>query len=481
LPLAVRDAEIETGQAGVQLNALAAVLTVATPVLFSQWWRSIVERVVRNDPGMLTQFTQSDFEVSTVGPCRYSSPLHGGFVNPTTRIRYEIKVEEDTVGGGDSLLEKAGPRKEIYYDPTQVRAAVVTCGGLSPGFNNVVRAVFHSLHYNYKVPEVLGIRNGYLGMNPESGLPPVVLTNDFVDDIDKLGGTVLGSSRGQQDVAVMASFLVDAGVNILFCIGGDGTQRGAHMLQQELQRRNLAIAVVGIPKTIDNDIPFVWQSFGHATALDHAAEVIKGAHVEARSAIHGIGLVKLMGRNAGFIAAGATLASQEVNFTLIPEVKFPLRGPGGFLDALENRMRHRGHAVIVVAEGAGQHLFQEDAASPAFDASGNQLHQDIGVFMRQKIIDHFAERRFPINIKYLDPSYYIRSTPANTRDRILSDQMGRLAVDAAMAGKTDMLIGHLHNQFVHVPIATAIQNKKQLDVSGEIWESVVRDTGQPRW
>jgi len=425
--------------------------------------------------------TQTDFEVESLGRCQLRSPLEGGFVSTRTRVRYHVEIEEGNEPAEEILLEKAGPREHIFFDPTRSRAAVVTCGGLSPGLNNVIQAVFHSLHYNYRVRDVIGIRNGYMGMVADSGLSPVPLTHDYVEDIDKLGGTVLGSSRGQQDVSAMADFLQAEDINILFCIGGDGTQRGAHALCEEVKKRKAETAIVGIPKTIDNDIPFVWQSFGHATALHRAAEVIKGAHVEARSAVNGIGLVKLMGRNAGFIAAGATLASQEVNFTLIPEVAFPLEGPNGFLQALEARMRARQHAVVVVAEGAGQNLFDEGLLKPEYDASGNKLHQDIGILLKQKIGQYFADRGLPVTIKYLDPSYYIRSTPANTRDRILSDQMGRLAVDAAMAGKTDMLIGHLHNQFVHVPIVTTVRETRQLDVNGDTWESVIRDTGQPRW
>jgi 6-phosphofructokinase 1 len=317
-------------------------------------------------------------------------------------------------------------------------------------------------------------------MNPNSGLECLQLDHDTVDDIDKLGGTILGSSRGPQPVEIMAEFLVDQGIDMLFCVGGDGTQRGAQRLCDEILRRQLPIAVVGIPKTIDNDIEFVSRSFGYATALERATEVIKGAHVEARSAIHGVGLVKLMGRDAGFIAAGATLASQEVNFTLIPEVSFPLHGPGGFLEVLEDRIRQRQHAVVVVAEGAGQHLFSELATMDK-DASGNLQHRDIGVYLKEEIVAHFHKVNLPLTLKYLDPSYHIRAAPANTLDRILSDQMARLAVDAAMAGKTNMLVGHVNDHFVHVPIRTATAAKKQLSTDSDVWQAVIRETGQPYW
>ncbi|MCG8584259.1 MAG: ATP-dependent 6-phosphofructokinase [Pirellulales bacterium] len=423
---------------------------------------------------------QEDFDIRSLGTCLYRSPLHGGhFVSDASRIRYHVEFELGSPGDAELSLEKAGPRDRIFFDPSETTAAIVTCGGLCPGLNNVIRSAFFCLHYNYGVPTVLGIRNGYAGMTPDSGLEPIELTAQRVEDIDKLGGTILGSSRGPQEPAKMVDFLASAGVNVMFCLGGDGTQRGANAICEEIAKRDLPIAVVGIPKTIDNDIRFVWHSFGFSTAVERAGEVIKGAHVEARGAPNGVGLVKLMGRDAGFIAAVATLTSQEVNYTLIPEVAFPLEGANGLLPVLENRIRKRGHAVIVVAEGAGQHLFETNGGE--CDASGNTRYEDIGIFLKNRIKSFFADRKLSVALKYIDPSYYIRSVPANSRDRILSDMMGRHAVHAAMAGKTGVLIGHVHNQYVHVPIETAVRHKRQLDIEGDTWSSVVRLTRQPRW
>ena len=268
-------------------------------------------------------------------------------------------------------------------------------------------------------------------------------------------------------------------IDILFCVGGDGTQRGASAIYQEITRRNLRKAVVGIPKTIDNDIEFVFTSFGYNTALEKAEEVLRGAHVEARCAPNGIGLVKLMGRHAGFIAAGAALASQDANFVLVPEVPFRLEGENGFLAALEHRILAKGHALVVVAEGAGQELFQGKEARR--DASGNLLHEDIGTFLRDSILNYFKERGIPVNLKYIDPSYYIRSVPANTLDRILSDQMARMAVHAGMAGKTDVLIGSWCNELIHVPICTTVARVRRMDTTSDLWTAVMRSTGQPVW
>lgn len=431
---------------------------------------------------------QKDLSVISLGACGIPSPLafeppssgqKSHFVRESERIRFNVEFRDQPIEIDRLSFEEAGPRERIFFAPPTTSAAIVTCGGLSPGLNNVIRSVFHELTDNYGVKRVLGIRNGYLGLNPGSGLPPIELNRDRVEGIDKLGGTVLGSSRGHQDPAVMTDFLEAAQIDILFCLGGDGTQRGAHSLHQEIRRRKRPIAIVGIPKTIDNDIPYVRQSFGYATALEKAAEVIRGAHVEARGALNGIGLVKLMGRDAGFIAAGASVVSQEVNFTLVPEIPFPLEGEHGFLASLERRMRERGHAVVVVAEGAGQHLFAD--AEPKRDASGNVLHQDIGVSLRDTIRKHFSAQGLPVELKYLDPSYHIRSIPANGIDRFLSDQMGRHAVHAAMAGKTGMLIGFEHGQFVNLPIPVVVREKKTLDITGDLWRAVLQVTRQPRW
>ncbi len=433
--------------------------------------------------------TQQDLLVKTLGEARHPSPLDLGsatesagahFVSDEERIRLELTVRPGTDDESAALsLEQAGPRERIFFEPSKTTAAIVTCGGLSPGLNNVIRSVFYELSKNYGVPRVLGIRNGYLGLNPEAGLEPIRITREFVESIDKLGGTVLGSSRGPQEPTVTADYLQAEKIDILFCIGGDGTQRGAAALREELEARGAPIAIVGIPKTIDNDIPFVRLSFGFATALEKAGEVIRGAHVEARDAVNGIGLVKLMGRHAGFIAAGASVVSQEVDFTLVPEIAFPLEGEDGFLTVLENRLKRHKHAVIVVAEGAGQHLFE--GVEERRDASGNLQHEDIGIFLREKIKEFFARRGLECALKYIDPSYSIRSVPANAFDRYLCDQMGRHAVHAAMAGKTDVLIGDEHSRFVHVPIPTVVEQTKSLEIAGDLWRGVLQVTGQPRW
>jgi 6-phosphofructokinase 1 len=345
---------------------------------------------------------------------------------------------------------------------------------LCPGLNNVIRSLFLELHYGYGVAEVLGFRGGYSGLDPASSMQPVQITPEFVDGIHQSGGTILGSSRGPVDIGRAVDNLIARGVNMLFTVGGDGTQRGANDLYQEARRRGHALSVVGVPKTIDNDVSFVSRTFGFFSAIEEAARVLCCAHTEARSVPGGIGLVKLMGRHAGFITAGATVASHDVNFALVPEVPFSL---DAFLAALKERMRTKSHAVIAVAEGAGQDLLAANASDR--DASGNVKLKDIGLFLREKIETYFKAEGIPIAMRYFDPSYQVRSRPANCEDALLCDLFARNAVHAAMAGKTGLVIGFLHERFIHVPIEMLATQTKRLDPAGGWWRSVLAATGQP--
>ena len=378
---------------------------------------------------------------------------------------------------GEPLFEQAGPRAKLFFDAAQTRAGIVTCGGLCPGLNNVIRSLFHELYYTYGVKDVLGFRDGYQGLDPARGSEPILLTPEFVDNIHKEGGTVLGTSRGPVDVGLAVDNLIRLGVNMLFTIGGDGTQRGGNDLYQEAKKRRHPLAVVGVPKTVDNDVAYVARTFGYLTAVEEAVKVLTCAHTEAHSVRNGIALVKLMGRHAGFIAGGAAIASQQVNFCLIPELPFALDGERGFLAALQRRIVKRAHAVIVVAEGAGQDLFQ--TGLEARDASGNLKLTDIGPFMREKIEAHFKAVKIPATVRYFDPSYIIRSVPADAEDSIICDLFARHAVHAAMAGKTGLVIGHLHDQFIHVPIEMLTNEQKRVDPDGPGWHAVLAATRQP--
>jgi 6-phosphofructokinase 1 len=415
-------------------------------------------------------------DVIALGEGRFPSPLKR-VVDEQVRIPGHITRMPGAPPADELLFEIAGPRPKLFFDPQEARAGIVTCGGLCPGLNNVIRSLFLEMHHTYGVAEVLGFRFGYQGLDAARGPAPMVLTPALVHDIHKQGGTLLGTSRGPVDIPAAVDNLIRRKVNMLFTIGGDGTQRGANALSQEARRRGYPLAVVGIPKTIDNDVPFVSRTFGYLTAVEEASRVIECAHTEAHSVQNGISLVKLMGRHAGFIAAGASVASQDVNFTLVPEVPFRLDGEGGFLAALRRRILTRAHAVIVVAEGAGQDLLDDSGAER--DASGNIKLKDIGLFLREGIEAYFKGEKVPVVLRYFDPSYVIRSRPADAEDSILCDLFARNAVHAAMAGKTGVLIGWLHDTFIHVPIDLLAKQKKQLDPDGPAWHAVLATTGQP--
>jgi 6-phosphofructokinase 1 len=414
--------------------------------------------------------------VSTLGRPRFDSPIRRT-VDDRVRIPAQIVRVPGARRGKELLFELAGPRDKLFFDPKKTRAGIVTCGGLCPGLNDVIRSLFLELHHAYGVKEVLGFRGGYQGLDPARGKAPVVLTTGFVDHIHQQGGTVLGTSRGPVDIRLAVDNLIRRRVDMLFTIGGDGTQRGGNDLYQEAKRRGHRLAVVGIPKTVDNDVAFVARTFGYLTAVQEATRVLDRAHIEAKSVHNGVALVKLMGRHAGFITAGATVASQDVNFTLIPEVPFKLEGKGGFLAALKRRVVKRAHAVVVVAEGAGQDLLAK--AGTARDASGNVKLQDIGPFLREKIEAYFKAESVPVVMRYFDPSYFVRSSPANSEDSILCALFARQAAHAAMAGKTGLVIGYLHDRFIHVPIELLASEKKRMDPDGPAWSAVLATTGQP--
>jgi 6-phosphofructokinase 1 len=424
-----------------------------------------------------------NMNVSSLGEPNLDSPVKGqSFIGENSRIclvNELAQVEAITQKNGKiPSLEIAGPRKKLFHDPAQTRVAIVTCGGLCPGLNNVIKGLVAVLTYDYGVRMIFGIRYGYMGLNPHYGLTAMRLTPEKVDDIHEIGGTILGSSRGNQDPKVMVDTLyMQLNVSILFCIGGDGTLRGAQDIIKEITRRKAPISVICVPKTIDNDLNLIDRTFGFETCVQSAAEIIKSAHIEARGIPNGLGVVKVMGRDSGFIAAQASLASSITNFCIIPEIPLVLDGQNGLFKALERRFfkRHKDHAVMVVAEGAGQDLFKATATK---DASGNVLKHDIGHFLVDKINGYFKKGGKTINIKYIDPSYIIRSIPANSSDAVFCFQLAENAVHAAMAGKTDAVVGSFKGAFVLVPLQYVVSERKKIDPEGALWHAVVGATRQ---
>ncbi len=393
-------------------------------------------------------------------------------------VKHELPDVSRMIADGEEFpcFEVAGPRKKIYFDPAQTTCAIVTCGGLCPGFNDVIRAIVMQAYYRYGVRRIYGIPYGFEGLIPEYGHAIVNLTPEAVANIHEFGGTWLGTSRGPQDVLRMVDRLQELGVNVLFVIGGDGSQRGALAIEREARKRGAKLAVVGVPKTIDNDMIYMDKSFGYETAAAAAVNAVHAAHTEARSARGGIGLVKLMGRHSGFIACAAAIASGEVNAVLIPEVPFALDGDHGFLEVIRQRVVSRGHAVVIVAEGAGQELLGKTGET---DASGNVRLGDIGHYLKDRLTEYFHSRQTALTLKYIDPSYMIRSVPASPQDRIYCMRLGQAAVHAGMAGKTGLIVARWHSVYVHVPIAVATSARRTVDPGKDIWLSVLESTGQP--
>jgi 6-phosphofructokinase 1 len=423
-----------------------------------------------------------NLSIESVGTGTLKSPMKGvPFVSESERVSLTADVGriQDFCKRGIEIpsLEAAGPRETIFHDPAWTRAGIVTCGGLCPGLNNVIKSLVRVLWFDYGVRNIFGIPYGYRGLNPEYGYAPKILDPDYVDNIQEDGGTILGSSRGDQPAETMVDTLMRLNINILFCIGGDGTLRGARDIANEIKRRHQPISVIGIPKTIDNDLNLVDRTFGFETAVLAACDVITSAHCEANGAFNGLGLVKLMGRDSGFIAADAALATTVVNFCLIPEVPFKLEGEGGLFSALESRYAiGKKHAVMVVAEGAGQHLFK--GLPERKDASGNILKYDIGDYLVEKINEHFKKIGMEINIKYFDPSYTVRSIPAKGTDAIFCYQLAENAVHAAMAGKTNMVVGSMNGKFTHVPIDFAVSERRKVKPDSPLWHAVLGSTRQ---
>ena len=436
----------------------------------------------------MSKFSDTNTEIASLGKAKITSPILDEVDGTSPRV---FKTDEDRIlidvnardinkiireGKKLPSFELAGPRKKIYYDPSKLKCALVTCGGLCPGLNNVIRAVVLELYYRYHVRHIYGIRYGLQGFIPEYRHELVELDPDQVVNIHEMGGSILGSSRGPQDIEAVVDCLERLNIGILFMIGGDGTLKAATRIVEEIERRGAKIGVIGIPKTIDNDIHMVSKSFGFDTAVDIATEAIKGAHKEAEGYPNGIGLIKLMGRHSGFIAATAALAQQDVNFALIPEIHFELEGPNGLLTKLEQRLKRRKHAVILVAEGAGQDFF--NSAAKQYDPSGNIKLYDIGLYLKEQIQSYFDNKNMEISLKYIDPSYMVRSLPANANDHVYCSFLGRDAVHAGMAGKTNMIIGFWNNFFVHVPMPLTAGERKNVDPHGKIWQTVLESTGQ---
>ncbi|KAJ7559168.1 hypothetical protein O6H91_04G072800 [Diphasiastrum complanatum] len=409
--------------------------------------------------------------------------------NPAYSAVKQYFVEDDDVVARNIVIKlsnpwegiyfrRSGPRDKIYFDPSEVRACIVTCGGLCPGLNTVIREIVCSLWTQYGVQDILGIVGGYRGFYARN---TIRLDPKIVNDIHKRGGTILGTSRGGHDTLKIVSSIADRRINQVYIIGGDGTQKGANAIYEELRRNGVKVAVAGIPKTIDNDIDVIDKSFGFDTAVEEAQRAINAAHTEAESVDNGVGVVKLMGRYSGYIAMYATLASRDVDCCLIPEVPFYVEGEGGLYEFVQNRLRENGHVVIVVAEGAGQELMEQSMKwfGGGIDASGNRLLLDVGLWLCQNLKDLFTRRKEVINIKYIDPTYMVRAIPSNAADNVYCTLLAHSAVHGAMAGYSGFTVGPVNARHAYIPINRVTERQRRVNTSDRMWARLLSSTNQP--
>ncbi|XP_068303320.1 ATP-dependent 6-phosphofructokinase 6-like [Pyrus communis] len=395
------------------------------------------------------------------------------FVNVDDTVAQKVVVQKD--GPRGTHFRRSGPRQKVYFEASDVHACIVTCGGICPGLNTVIREIVCGLNHMYGVKRILGIEGGYRGFYARNTIP---LTPLVVNDIHKRGGTILGTSRDGRNTSKIVDSIQYRGINQVYVLGGDGTQKGASAIFEEIRRRGLKVAVAGIPNTIDNDIPVIDKSFGFDTAVEEAQRAINAAHVEAESFENGIGFVKLMGRYSGFIAMYATLASRDVDCCLIPESPFYLEGPGGLYEYIERILKENGHMVIVIAEGAGQELLPESMNQR--DASGNKLLQNVGLWLSQNIRDHFSKRRkMTINLKYIDPTYMICAIPSNASDNVYCTLLAHSAIHGAMAGYTGFAVGPVNGRHAYIPFHRVTERQNKVVITDRMWARLLSSTNQP--
>ncbi|QDZ21274.1 ATP-dependent 6-phosphofructokinase [Chloropicon primus] len=419
-----------------------------------------------------------------------------GFVSNRDRVAISslFHGSSDSIGancGGASIYDaqeeicvpisawayRAGARKEVWFNPKTVRAAIVTCGGLCPGLNDVVRGIVQTLYqYGVKEGNILGIKFGFRGFYSYEN-QPISLTMREVDGIQRKGGTLLGTSRGGADMDKICDSIQERGVNMVFVIGGNGGNAGASALSSKCTERDYPCAVIGVPKSIDNDILVIDKTFGFDTACQEGVKAINAAYVEASSAFRGVGLVKLMGRQSGFIALNSSLASGEVDVCLIPETKFDLHGERGLLKHIERTLEAKSHCVVVVAEGAYQ---DEISNISEKDASGNPILTCVGTHLREEIKKYFSGgERKKVDLKYIDPTYMIRAVETNTSDKIYCYVLAQGAVHAAFAGFTGITVGMVNTHTAYFPIDLIVSSARRVDTRGKTWQRLLSATMQP--
>jgi len=328
-----------------------------------------------------------------------------------------------------------------------MRLAILTSGGDCPGLNAVIRAVVRTAtdHYQY---ECVGIKNGWKGAAVGDIIPLPPLS---VSGILYRGGTILGTSRfnplkdGETTARILENLTLHR-IGAVICVGGDGTLRASH----EIAR--MGVNVVGVPKTIDNDIQATDVTFGFHTAVQIVTDAIDRLHSTAESH-NRIMILETMGRNTGWIALSAGLAG-GADLILIPERPFSY---DKICAMLTERHKRKSFSIVVVAEGA----YPEGGEAVnigALDAFGRPRLGGIGFELAHEI-----EMRTSIEARVTVLGYVQRGGTPVAFDRILATRFGVAAVEAVAAGKFDHFIALRGEELVAVPIADGVGQCKQVD------------------
>jgi 6-phosphofructokinase 1 len=389
---------------------------------------------------------------------------------------------------------RTGEQPEYRFDPTDVTIGILIAGGIAAGLNMVVDSIVKR-HFALATQiaggepqslRIYGYDGGYKGMmqskrfllaptegagrraNYPAGLPIRATDGQATSG----GSTLVKAGRGEEltDEQAILSLarehvrkIVTEGLDILYVIGGNGTLSWAARLCEALEEMQDAkpIAIVGGPKTMDNDVFFTDATFGFRTAVDVATNFVLGIHHDARAQDR-IGLLEVFGASAGWVALHAHADSGEGDEVLIPE-RMPEKREdhndflGGILDYVEKRLEDNDHAVVVVAEGAMPEWQWRDAGAKD-RAFANLLSK-----MKQRYGPARAEAgKEPFAISDVRTRYLVRGTPPNTYDIELCKVTGRLMVDTALAGFTGCAVHRWQNDYVLVPFRTAAERLKQV-------------------
>jgi 6-phosphofructokinase 1 len=450
---------------------------------------------------------------------------------------------------GQLTFAEAGPRNMLRFPGHHkklLKVGVLVSGGIAPGINAVISGIVqrHVLYHtpqitDLRVPgktprsytlQVFGFRNGFAGLLAGDDVT-VLYDSDSPDEklrahlrrIANRGGSEIGTSRyddllstadpdkREKDLDQVAENLANRHFDILYVIGGDGSMRAAHATWKRSRDNGKSLSVIGVPKTMDNDILWVWQSFGFLSAVEKAREALQQLHTEATSNPR-LCVVQLFGSDSGFVVSHAALASGVCDAALIPEVPFTMKKLADYItERLSKRFRpgaggQSPYGMIVMAEtavpqDAEDYLSDpevdldenEKAAIQAFVSKGCRVHGQTPDELRTgglKVVSRVLQKRIremkvddaywaDFRVFTNEPRHLLRAIPPSASDVAFGQRLGVLAVDNAMAGYTDFMISQWMTEYVLVPLDLVVLGRKRVPPNGIFWKSVVASTGQP--